>query len=147
MKYLSGIVTMLVLLSTSIGLIVHHIRVWKRLKEDELDEREENFRHRQFRRRMQTSAMIGFLGVAILFGQVLLDIDTPPKFKAYYWIGVLALLLWIILLAVADAVATSSYYSRARSDLAVGHAKLQVELRKARERAGRRQNGKPGEGH
>jgi hypothetical protein len=128
-------------------LIVRHVRVWNQLKKEELDERELNFRSRQYRRRMQTSAMIGVLGMAIVVGQLLLDVVKSPKFPVYYWIGVLALLLWIVLLAVADMVATSTYYSRERSDLAVGHAKLQVELRKARERAGRRHNGKPGSEH
>jgi hypothetical protein len=146
MNDLSSFVVAFILVATSVGLVVRHVRVWKRLKEDDLDERELNFRRRQFRRRVQTSAMIGLLGVAIVVGQLLLkDVDKPLlKFHVYYWIGVLALLLWIILLAVADMVATSAYYSRERSDLAVGHAKLQIELRKARERAGRRHNGKPG---
>jgi hypothetical protein len=149
MKDLSGFIVALILVATSVALIVRHVRVWKRLKEEELDERELNFRRRQFRRRVQTSAMIGLLGVAIVVGQLLLkDVDKPLlKFQVYYWIGVLALLLWILLLAVADMVATSAYYSRERSDFAVQHAKLQVELRKARERAGRRHNGKPGTEH
>jgi hypothetical protein len=147
MQGLSSYLISAVLLATSFVLVGHHVRAWRRLNQDDLDEREENFRYRQFRRRMQTSAMIGILGVAIAGGQVLFDVVRPGKLQGYYWIGVLLLLLWIVLLAVADMVATSSYYSRARSDLAVGHAKLQVELRKARERAGRRHNGKPGEGH
>jgi hypothetical protein len=146
MNDLSSIVVALILVGTSVALIARHVRVWKQLREEELDERELNFRRRQFRRRVQTSAMIGLLGVAIVVGQVLLDVVKSPKLQVYYWIGVLALLLWIVLLAVADMVATSAYYSRERSDLAVGHAKLQVELRKARERAGRRHNGKPGAG-
>ena len=147
-SFLSSFVVALILVATSVALIVRHVRVWKRLKKEELDERELNFRRRQFRRRLQTSAMIGLLGVAIVVGQLLLRDAVKPllKFQVYYWIGVLALLLWIVLLAVADMVATSAYYSRERSDLAVGHAKLQIELRKARERAGRRHNGKPGTG-
>jgi hypothetical protein len=147
MKDLSSYVVSLILVATSIALIVQHVRVWKRLSVEDLDERELNFRRRQFRRRVQTSAMIGVLGVAIVVGQLLLGIVHSAKFQVYYWIGVLALLLWILLLAVADMVATSVYYSRERSDFAVQHAKLQVELRKARERAGRRHNGKPGNGH
>ncbi len=146
MNDLSSVAVALVLVGTSVVLIVRHVRVWKRLSSEELEERELNFRHRQFRRRVQTSAMIGLMGVAIAVGQVLFHVVNSAKFKGYYWIGVLLLLLWIMLLAVADMVATSAYYSRERSDLAVGHAKLQIELRKARERAGRRHNGKPGAG-
>jgi hypothetical protein len=137
----------IVLVATSIALVLRHIRVWRRLQDEKLDEREHNFRRRQFRRRMKTSIMIGVLGVAIAVGQLLFQVLQPTKLQGFYWIGVLLLLLWIMLLAVADAVATSAYYSRERSDFAVQHAKLQVELRKARERAGRRHNGKPGNGH
>ena len=146
-SFLSSFAVAIVLVATSVALIVRHVRVWKGLKSEALDERELNFRRRQFRRRVQTSAMIGLLGVAIVVGQLLMDIVKSPRFHVYYWIGVLALLLWIVLLAVADMVATSAYYSRERSDLAVGHAKLQIELRKARERAGRRHNGKPDAEH
>ena len=127
MNDISSLVVAIVLVATSVALIVRHVRVWKRLNDEQLEERELDFRRRQFRRRLQTSAMIGILGVAIVVGQLLLDMVKSPKFQVYYWIGVLALLLWIVLLAVADMVATSSYYSRERSDLAVGHAKLQIE--------------------
>jgi UDP-N-acetylmuramyl pentapeptide phosphotransferase/UDP-N-acetylglucosamine-1-phosphate transferase len=142
MNDLSSYVISAILLATSVALVVRHVRVWKRLKAEELDEREYIFRYRQFRRRLQTSVMIGLMGVAIVVGQVLMDLGVSWRSKVWYWIGVLGLLLWILLLAVADAVATSAYYSRERSDLAVEHAKLQVELRNARERAGRRHNGK-----
>ncbi len=146
MNDLSSFLVALVLVATSVALVVRHVRVWKRLNGEGLEERELDFRRRQFRRRVQTSAMIGLLGVAIVVGQLLLDFVKSPRFLVYYWIGVLAILLWILLLAVADMMATSAHYSRERSDLAVGHAKLQLELRKARERAGRRHNGKPGAG-
>jgi hypothetical protein len=146
MNDLSFFVVSLLLLATSAALIVRHLRVWKRVRAEELDEQELDFCRRQFRRRMQSSAMIGVLGVAIAVGKLLFDVVKSPRFLVCYWIGVLAILLWILLLAVADMVATSAHYSRERSDLAVGHAKLQIELRKARERAGRRHNGKPGAG-
>jgi sterol desaturase/sphingolipid hydroxylase (fatty acid hydroxylase superfamily) len=137
---------------TSAGLIVWHVRGRQRFAEEELGERERNFRRRQFRRRVQTSAMIGLLGAAILVGQLLMDAAPFWKFKVIYWIGVLVLVLWIVLLAIADMAATSFYYSREKTDFVVQHAKLQAELRKAREEESRNknlrsQNGKPGGAH
>ena len=45
-----------------------------------------------------------------------------------WWIGIVALVLWIVLLAIADLAATSFFYSREKSDFVVEHAKLQAEL-------------------
>ena len=152
MKYIPSILMMVLLGGTSAALIVMHVRAWKRLALDQLDDRAASFHRRQFRRRMQSSAMIGLLGVAILVGQLLLDVVKWPNFNVFYWIGVLALLLWIVLLAVADMVATSAFYSRERTDFALQHAKLQAELRQARKDESRKKgahghNGKPGDGH
>jgi hypothetical protein len=129
---------------TSAGLIIWHIRSRQRLAEEELGEREREFRRRQFRRRVQTSALLGLLGVAILVGQLLMDAHHSWRVKVAYWIGVLGLVLWIALLAIADMAATSIYYSREKTDFVVQHAKLQAELRKARKEEERGHNGKPG---
>jgi hypothetical protein len=149
MTQLSGFVVAVLLVLSSAGLIFWHVRNWNRLERDELEARELKFRRRQFRRRMQTSALLGLLGAAIFGGLLLMDSQFPWKFKAIYWIGVLLLVLWIALLAIADMVATTFYYSRARSDFVVQHAKLQAELRKARQEDSRAKtpgghNGKPG---
>jgi hypothetical protein len=137
---------------TSAGLIAWHIHGRQRLAEEELGERERQFRRRQFRRRLQTSALLGVLGVAILVGQLLMDEHHSWRVQLAYWIGVLGLVLWIALLAIADMAATSVYYSREKTDFVVQHAKLQAELRKAREEESqlkkqRPQNGKPGGAH
>jgi len=149
MPHLSSFLVATLLVLASVGLIVWHVRTWKRSRHAELAERERNFRLRQLRRRVQTSVMIGLLGVAIFAGQLLLDANTPWKFQVIYWIGVLALVLWIALLAVADMTATSLYYSREKSDFVAEHAKLQAALRKARQeeasaKNSRGHNGKPG---
>ena len=84
----------LVLCASSGGLIVWHVRAWKRLQAAEIEPRERDFRRRQYRRRMQTSAMLGVLGVAILVGQLLMLWVVSQLFLAIYWGGVLLLLLW-----------------------------------------------------
>jgi hypothetical protein len=147
MTHLSSFLVAILLILASVGLIAWHVRSWRRARQGELEERERDFHLRQLRRRVQTSVMIGLLGVAIFAGQLLLEAKTPWKLQVIYWIGVLALVLWIALLAVADMTATSFYYSREKSDFVVERAKLQAELRKARnedaERKSRGHNGKP----
>ena len=96
----------------------------------EIDSREREFRRRQYRRRMQTSAMLGVLGVAILIGQLLMIWLTSRTFLVIYWSGVLLLLLWVVLLALADMAATAIYYSREKNSYAVEQARLQGELRR-----------------
>jgi len=143
MTFLSSIVFALVLCASSGGLMGWHRRVWKRLQEEESDQEEREFHRRQYRRRMQTSAMLGVLGVAIFVGQLLIvGIDSRPVL-VIYWSGVLLLVLWLVLLALADITATSFYYSREKNQFIVDHAKLQGELRRARAEKAKVRNGKP----
>jgi hypothetical protein len=151
MKHPSIYLVAVLLGLASAGLIAWHVRAWQRLADEELSEREWKFHRRQFRRRVQNSALIGLLGAAILVGQLILDAVHSWRFQVAYWIGVVVLVLWIALLAIADMAATSIYFSRERTDFVVQHAKLQAELRKAREEESQaknlQQNGKPGAGH
>ncbi len=144
MNYLSSIVVALVLLVSSAGLIAWHVRAWRRLQQGEIEPRERAFRRRQFRRRVQTSAMLGLLGVVILVGQALMIWVTSRMFLVIYWSGVLLLVLWVVLLALADMAATVFYYSREKSNYLVEQAKLQGELRRVRDQEARARNGKPG---
>ena len=144
MNYLSSIIVALVLVVSSAGLIAWHIRAWKRLQQEEIDPRERDFRRRQYRRRMQTSAMLGVLGVAIFIGQLLMTWVTSRHVLVIYWSGILVLVLWVALLALADMAATGFYYSREKTDYVVEHAKLQGELRRARDEEAPKRNGKPG---
>ncbi|MGA2502275.1 MAG: hypothetical protein ABSH20_31420 [Tepidisphaeraceae bacterium] len=143
MDYLSSILAALVLCVSSAGLMAWHTRAWRRLQHAEIDARERDFRRRQYRRRMQTSAMLGLLGVAISIGQWLMTWETSRLFLVVYWSGVLLLLLWMALLALADMAATSFYYSREKNKIVVEHAKLQGELLRAREKEAKVRNGKP----
>ena len=116
---------------------------WKRLQQAEIDARERDFRRRQYRRRMQTSAMLGVLGVAIFVGQLLMTWAASRLFLVIYWSGVLVLVLWMALLALADMAATSFYYSREKNNYIVEQARLQGELWRAREKEAKVRNGKP----
>jgi hypothetical protein len=142
-NYLSSILVALGLCGSSAGLIVWHLRARRRLQGEEIEPGERDFRRRQLRRRMQTSAMLGVLGVAIFIGQLLMIWVASRLFLVIYWSGVLLLLLWVLLLGVADMAATGLYYSREKSNSIVEHAKLQGELRRARENEAKARNGKP----
>jgi len=87
-----------------------HVRTWRRHQSDQsLDERERQHFRSQFRRRMQTSAIIALLGVLLFVGDVVLPLVLDEKdfvgtFGVYY-IVVLLLTLWIFVLAWGDVAA------------------------------------------
>ena len=147
MNHLSSIIVALVLCLSSAALVAWHIRAWKRLQREVIDLRERDFRRRQFRRRMQTSAMLGVLGAAIFVGQLLMPGIVSQLFLVMYWTGVVVLVVWVALLALADMAATSFYYSRERNDYVAEQARLHGELLRARDEKDSVQNGKPGSSH
>jgi hypothetical protein len=109
-----------------------HIRAWRALGEraSQMKPEELDFRRRQLRRRTQTSAMLGLVGIAMLVGRVLIVWRAPPTLILVFWAGVVLLVLWLGLLAVADMVATRYYFSRLRQSYRIEQARLQAELRR-----------------
>ncbi|MCA9083780.1 MAG: hypothetical protein KDA81_06980 [Planctomycetaceae bacterium] len=76
------------------------------------DETEADFLARQYARRMQTSALAVTLGALIgLFG-VLRPVQESPVFATVYVIVLLLLSIWLVLLALSDAVASRIHTSR-----------------------------------
>lgn len=120
----------LVIVLAAIGLCVWHVRVWRSMRQGPLDQAEFDYRRRQFRRRIQASAMLGLLGLAVLGGGLMMAWRLNPLALTLYWIAVILVLGWLALLAVADMVATKHYYSRVRDRYAVEQAQLNVELRR-----------------
>jgi hypothetical protein len=110
-----------------------HVVAWRRGRAQDLEDREREFRHRQFVRRMQTSAMLGLLGVAIITGQVLTPRLHSKLFAMLFWGCVLVLVLWMGLLALADIIATQHHFGRLRTDNIVERAKLQAEARRLKQ--------------
>jgi hypothetical protein len=143
-NFLCSAALALVLCVCSAGLMAWHVRARKRLPAAEIDALERGFRRRQFRRRMQTSAMLGVLGLAIIVGQLLLLWATSAIVVAIYWLVVVVLVVWMLLLAMTDVADTSLFYSRQVGNSAVEQARLRGELRQAIEEEARQQNGKPG---
>jgi hypothetical protein len=130
MDFPSSLLVSLLLLFSGGGLMAWHVMAWRRGRSQEMDDLERNYRRRQFVRRMQTSAMLGLLGVAIITGQVLTPRLHSRLFAALFWGGVLLMVLWMALLALADIVATQQHFGRLRNDYIVERAKLQAEARR-----------------
>jgi UDP-N-acetylmuramyl pentapeptide phosphotransferase/UDP-N-acetylglucosamine-1-phosphate transferase len=120
-------VTVLLLLATA-GLMVSHVRSWRAFQQEESDVEELDYRRRQFRRRMQTSAMLGILGVAILVGYILTLWLSSPAFTVVFWIAIILVLFWTCLLALVDMWATKHHFSRLRDHCLVEQAKLRAEI-------------------
>jgi amino acid permease len=122
-------VSIVLLLATAV-LMLSHVRAWRAFQQQHLDAVEFEYRRRQFRRRMQSSAMLGLLAIAIAVGYLLTVWLRSGWFAALYWVAVLVLLCWIGLLALADMWATRYYFGRLRQENLVEQAKLQSEIRR-----------------
>src|SRR4051812_17595823 len=95
-----------VLVATSLILLAMHVKAWREADHGGLAERDYQFYRRQYRRRMQTSGMIGIIGLLIL-GHLWIGDNTT---LAIYWAGVLGLLIWTVLLAAGDWAASRMHY-------------------------------------
>jgi hypothetical protein len=128
----SWVIVSLGLLVAASGLMVSHVRTWRafREREGQIDAEELDYRRSQYRRRMQTSAMLGILAVAMLAGGWVKHPPLSPTVFAIYWGLVLLLVLWLGLLAVADIVSTKYHYARLRDHYALEETRLRAELRR-----------------
>jgi MFS family permease len=127
----SVVLVAVVLLLTAGAMMVSHVRAWRAFFRDEaLDAEEFDYRRRQYRRRMQTSAMLGILGAAILIGYLLTIWLRSPAFTVIFWIGVILLLFWTCLLALVDIWATKHHFNRQHDHCLVEQAKLRAEIQR-----------------
>jgi len=133
--WITRLVALAILVSAAV-LAWWHLRVRRGHRRSELPEVQYNFYRRQFRRRIQVSAMLGLLAVMLAVESWL----TQPLIEVLVGAGMLLLLLWIMLLALVDALATRIHYDRLRGDHLVERAKLEAEVRRLRGVGG---NGKP----
>ena len=108
MDLFSSTVVSVFLLLAAAGLMFWHVRAWRHAQAKNLDETELDFRRRQFRRRIQTSALLGVLAAALFIGQF---ITGPNALLFIYWGIALLLVAWVALLAVVDALATKFHFT------------------------------------
>ncbi len=133
------------LILLSIVLVWWHFRQWNRFRQELTEPRDREYYRLRLRRRVQTSGMVGVLGLLILGGLLLPPRQFPTLF-VLLWIGVLLLLLWIVLLALADGMAAHQYHARLQNDILVRRAVLEAQVRQAREHL-QRTNGCNGTQH
>ncbi len=118
-----------------------HLKTWKTASVNTDDARVLDFHWRQFRRRMQCSAMLILLALAVFVGQW---ITTPAWLVILFWCGTLLIVLWLGLLAVADIIMTVHHFQGLRADCMVEQAKLKAEAKRIKSVGGNgRAKGKP----
>jgi len=127
----SALVSVL-LLTCAVVLLASHVRTWRRVRREEVAPAELDFRQRQFRRRMQTSAMMAVLAVAVFLGHWLTILTASRLFAVLFWSGILGLLVWLGLLALVDMLATKFHFDRLRQECLVEEARLHAQLRRMR---------------
>lgn len=119
----------------SLWMMKHHIHAWRAARADEsLEPHELNHRRRQFHRRMQTSGILGLLGIAILVGYFI----KPPLSIVVvfvYLATVILMVAWILVLACFDAISTQMHFNRMRRRNESQKALLEAKLRRAKKEA------------
>jgi hypothetical protein len=126
------LIVSLALLATSVGMMVWHVRAWRAFQQQKLDDEAFSYRRRQFRRRMQTSAMLGLLAVALSAGHFLVFWMHSNWFELAYWSVTLLVACWLGLLAMADMWATKQHFTRQDDRYLVEQVRLQAELSRLR---------------
>jgi hypothetical protein len=115
-----------------IALLIGHVVAWRRQKHDPtLNEGELRHYRSRFRRRMQTSGTIALIGFLIPL-EAMIPKANPILFTLYCAL-VLMLAMWIILLGIADYIATRAHIRASLSRL--GGARLALEKRLAEMRS------------
>jgi hypothetical protein len=90
-----------------IAMVLWHVRQRRiNLSDASLSPHEIRFQEQRYRRRMQTSALTITLGALIALCDYLAWMKASPAFFAGYVIVLLFLTIWLILLAMGDAMAS-----------------------------------------
>lgn len=96
-----------------IAMVSWHVYRRRRfLSDPEISPSELRFLEQQYRRRMQTSALTITLGALISMYDYIPQLKSSPGFAAAYVIGLLLLSMWLVLLALGDAVASRVHMSQ-----------------------------------
>lgn len=129
------------LLAASAILMQSHLRTWRsHQREAPAEPRELDYHRRQFRRRMQSSAMLGLLGIAVLVGHFIRP-PLPVLVVVIFWACVILLIVWLMLLAVADVVSTRMHFGQLRRHFQSEQTNLHAQIGRITKTRG---NGKPG---
>ena len=91
------------------------------------------FLEQQYRRRMQTSALTITLGALISMCDYLPNFRSSPGFAAAYVMGLLLLSMWLVLLALGDAVASRVHMSQSLRKNRLTRQALQAAINELRQ--------------
>jgi hypothetical protein len=140
MDILSSLLISALLLIAALALMYWHVSSWRKAQTSDLAADELDFYRRQFRRRIQTSALLAVLAIMIFVGELLGLWITSRLFLIIYWAAALVLVAWVCLLAAADVWATKYHFGQLRQKCLIEQAKLHAEVRRVQAIRG---NGKP----
>lgn len=121
-------------------LFYFHWRDWYDLRtrefaSTEAGDRERRYRKRRLRRRLQTSGMVGLVGLGMLGAVSLRALGASPLWIISVWSGILILLVWIMLLAVADITETQRHFGRLRQDVLLEQTRFLARARQMMQRS------------
>jgi hypothetical protein len=130
------------LILAGIWLIRWHRAAWRVHRDDATaDDRAKLHYRRQYRRRIQVSVLLIFVGVMIPLGDWLMVQRRDPKWITIFWIAVLFVALWIMLLAALDWLSSRMHVRAARAALgALARRQRELEAEVERLRS-KRSNG------
>ena len=119
--------------SISVALIAWHVQEWRRTKKTAADDRERQFAWRRFRRRLQASSIIGLVG-AMIFAT---SIVANPVTALAYWMAILLLVIWMMALAVGDAISSRNFLRAEHRRQVSEQIRFQADILRESQRANR----------
>ena len=123
------------LLLTGLLFMRWHVQEWRQEKNDpDLDPNDRKHFYARYRRRMQTSGMLVFLGVLIPLGDWLIDRNKNPLPATIVWIVVLLLTMWVIVMALGDMLSTRTHSQVALSKVRQKQKELERQVAELRSR-------------
>jgi uncharacterized membrane protein len=99
------------LIAVAVLLIGRHLRSWKEWRVRPMDPLERNYRVGQFRRRTHMAALLAIIGV-FMFIAYCIEPQAHPKLFATNAIVLLLVTLWMIGVAIFDAIETGRFFAR-----------------------------------
>jgi hypothetical protein len=93
------------LVAGGLAMMAWHMSQWRASLRQATERRRLELLRRRFRLRMQSSGLMVAIGVAMLAAGTI-DRRVQPSLYVYAWVGIVLLVLWMLLLAVADIVLT-----------------------------------------
>jgi hypothetical protein len=121
------------LLLVSAFLVAAHLRAWRTADHGGLGAAEREFHARRFRRRLQASVLLGVVGLLILGDLAMERFFKEELARLLYWCGIVVLLLWLLLLAGGDWLASRAYYRGEWNRLQAERSTLRADVERLRQ--------------